>query len=278
MSEEKQNPVSSDGISEYAPKGSPKAKLMTFAAVCHALPFLLWIGVMLLADMMHLLPSDEVSESGEAVAHIISNAGMYAVRTVLCVVAVCVLRPWRWYPALQKKNVLPAVIMGLVIFLLWVGFETQFIKNLAPGLAELYEKYCVFPFGKLRDLTEFTDKPPPYAPSVCGWPLALTRLLGSAFVIAVIEEFFWRGYLLRTAKTPDFLDLDIGYYNPKIFLIVALIFGFQHTEFAAGIITGLVYGYFYLITRDIWAVAIAHITTNLALGVYVLCTGYWWFW
>ena len=264
-----------DKASEYAPKGSPKAKLMTWATFCHAAPFVMWIGIMALADMMSFLPG-KVDEDGEVSAGVISAAGMYAVRTLLCVAAMFILRPWRWYPKLKKQNIVPALVLGLVVFLFWVGFETQFFKSLAPGLADLYERYCVDwkHLGELRKTAEEF----PYAPSVSGWSLAIVRLIGSAFVIAVIEEFFWRGYLLRTIKTPDFLDLDIGYYNPKIFLIVALVFGLQHTEFAVGILTGLAYGYFYLIKRDIWAVAIAHVTTNLVLGIYVLLTGYWWFW
>jgi len=264
---------------EYAPKGSAKAKLMTFAATCHALPFFLWVGVMMLADMMHLLP-DSGSEEVETL-NLISHAGMYAARTGMCVVALLLLRPWRWYPAFKVKNLAPAIGIGLLVFVLWVGFETQFFKNLAPGLAELYEKWCVKPFGEIdgkRVASYYVENPSPYMPAECGWPLLVTRLLGSAFVIAVIEEFFWRGYLLRTARTPDFLDLDVGYYHPKSFFIIAVIFGLMHNEVAAAFVTALVYGYFYLFTRDIWAGVIAHVTTNLVLGIYAILTGYWWFW
>ena len=257
---------------EIAPKGSEKAKVMNYAALCHVAPFILWIAVMLLAQMMHLTAGSGDGETESL--NLISDAGMYTVRTALCVVALFILRPWRWYAALRAKNIVPAVIVGLAVFILWVGFETQFFKSFAPRMAEWYETYCVKPFGAMRPPAEENH----YAPEFCGWTLAVMRLLGSAFVIAVIEEFFWRGYLLRTIKTPDFLDLDVGYYNPKIFFIVALIFGMQHNEFAVATLTGVIYGYFYLITRDIWAVSIAHVTTNLVLGIYVLCTGYWHFW
>ncbi|MCL1910004.1 MAG: hypothetical protein FWG05_03605, partial [Kiritimatiellaeota bacterium] len=158
---------------EIAPKGSEKAKAMNLAAIRHALPFFLWVGIMLLAGMMHLTPSSG-SEEVQSL-NIISDAWMYTVRTVLCLVALCILRPWRYYPALKTKNILPAVGVGIVVFLLWVGFETETFKNLAPNLAELYEKYAVKPFGKMREPMEST----PYAPSVCGWPLSILRLLGS---------------------------------------------------------------------------------------------------
>ena len=54
-----------------------------------------------------------------------------------------------------------------------------------------------------------------------------------------------------------------------IFAIIAL---------GAGFLAGLAYGLLFLRTRDIWAACIAHASTNLALGFYVLATGHWEFW
>ena len=259
-----------------APKGSAKAKAMTLATVRHTLPFFLWIGIMLIAHAMHLTPGSgsEIADS----LNLISDANMYTVRTVLCVIVLLILRPWRYYGALQKKNILPAIGIGLAVFVLWVGFETEIFKKIAPGLADLYERWCVDPFGSPGKLREISADPSPYAPAVCGWAQTIARLLGSALVISVIEEFFWRGYLLRTVKTPDFLDLDVGYYHPTTFFAVAIVFGLEHAEVLVGAITGVIYGFLYIKTRDIWAASIAHITTNLALGIYVLATDKWYFW
>lgn len=259
-------------VTEPAPKNSLKAKMMTRAAARHAVPFFLWIGIMLLASMMHLTESSGTEEIGSL--NLISDASLYAVRGVLCLIVFLILRPWKFYPALRKQNVLPAIGIGIAVFALWVGMETAYVKALIPGMAEAYEKWCVMPFGSMREAVEST----PYTPAVAGWPLTLARLAGSAFVIAIIEEFFWRGYLLRTLRTPDFLDIDIGEFHPASFLIVALVFGLEHTEWAAGLATGLIYGFFYIRSRDIWAVSIAHVTTNLILGVYVITTGNWQFW
>ncbi len=257
---------------EPAPKNSPKAKKMNRAAADHAVPFFLWIGIMLIASMMHLNPSS-ASEDIDSL-NLISDASLYAVRSILCLVVLLFLRPWKFYARLQKKNILPAIGIGAAIFVLWVGFETEVFKNLLPGMATAYEKWCVMPFGSMREVVDAT----PYTPAVCGWGLTLARLAGSAVVIAVIEEFFWRGYLIRTVRTPDFLDIDIGEFHPVTFLIVAVFFGLEHTEWAVGLITGLVYGLFYIRTRDIWAVSIAHVTTNLVLGIYVIATGSWQYW
>ena len=118
----------------------------------------------------------------------------------------------------------------------------------------------------------------PYAPEICGWPLTLIRLAGSAFVISVIEEFFWRGFLYRWTLGGDFLRVDAGRLGWSRFLIVAAVFGFEHNEWLAGFVAGLAYGWLYVRTRDIWAACFAHAVTNLALGVYVLKTGAFFFW
>ena len=246
--------------------------MMNRAAARHVAPFVLWLGILLIAKAMHLSESSATEEIGSL--NLISDGSLYALRTVVCTIIFILLRPWKFYKPLETKHVLPALGIGIAIFVLWVGFETETFRKLAPAAADFYQKWCVMPFGQMPEPITYT----PYAPAVCGWSLTLSRLIGSAFVIAVIEEFFWRGYLIRSARTPDFLDIDIGEFHPISFLIVAGVFGMEHAEWAVGVVTGLVYGYFYIRTRDIWAVSIAHITTNLVLGIYVIATGSWQYW
>jgi CAAX prenyl protease-like protein len=257
---------------EPAKKNSKKARRMDQAAYRHAAPFVLWLGIVLLANMMHLTEGSGTEDIKSL--NLVSLPVLYAIRTAICLVALFICRPWRYYSALNPKNILPAIGLGLGVFVLWIGLETEFVKSLCPSLAGLYETWCVKPFGAMREPLETT----PYAPSVCGVMMTAVRFIGSAFVISIIEEFFWRGYLLRTARTPDFLDIDIGQLHWPSFLIVAAIFAIEHNEVLAGFICGIVYGLFYIKTKDIWAAAIAHITTNAVLGIYVLATGKYIFW
>ncbi len=55
-------------------------------------------------------------------------------------------------------------------------------------------------------------------------------------------------------------------------------FSTVHTRWIAGLLCGLLYGWFYRRTRDIWAVSYAHGLTNALLGIYVLTTGKFEFW
>ena len=250
---------------------------MTRAAARHAVPFLVWIGVMLAGQMMHLVPSSASEEA--ASLDVVSDAGLYAVRTVLTLAALALLRPWTYYPAFRIRHLAPALAVGLGVFALWVAPGSDAFAHLAPGAAACWERYAVWPWGQARDVAAAAaESAALYAPPASGRPLFAVHLLGTGVAIAVAEEFFWRGYLLRAARTPDFLDVPIGAFHAASFFAVAAAFAAEHTEFAAGFAAGLAYGLLYLKTRDLWAACLAHGTTNLALGLYVLATGHWEFW
>jgi CAAX prenyl protease-like protein len=224
--------------------------------VAHVLPFAAWIALMHFLDVPQLPP-----------------AWAYALRSVLCLIIFMICRPWRYYERPNYRAWPMALAGGVIVLVAWVGLEGPWM-DVVPGLRDLYIKWCILPFGELREPLTKT----PYAPEVCGWPLAVMRLLGSGLVIATIEEFFWRGFLYRWLMGLDFTQVKHGHFVPGSFLITAVVFGAEHQEWLAGIVAGLVYGALYVRTRDIWSAVLAHMVTNLLLGLYVLRTGQYFFW
>jgi len=219
------------------------------ATLAHVLPFGAWI---------FLLP-------------LIDDPWGYVARTVSGILLLAILRPWRWYKPLRIRNLPLAFLVGVAVFVVWVFPESPWAPD---ALRYWYERILVLPPGKpVAPLSET-----PYAPGVGGWALALIRLGGSAFVIAVIEEFFWRGYLYRWMCGSYFLSRDPGKYRAGTFFLVAVLFGSIHLQWFVGIVAGLAYGWLYLRTRDVWATAVAHVVTNFILGVYVLATDAYTFW
>lgn len=200
-------------------------------------------------------------------------AWAYAIRSALCLGLLLFLRPWRWYAPPAWRHFPLAMLVGIGVFVVWVGLEHPAAARLGP-VQELYLKWGVRPFGELRP--ELTTTP--YAPEISGWPLAIVRILGSGLVIAIIEEFFWRGFLYRWVFGGDFTKVDPSRFSAVPFFGVALVFGVEHMEWLAGIIAGIAYGWLYLRTRDLWSAIFAHALTNLLLGIYVVMTGQYWFW
>jgi uncharacterized protein len=219
----------------------------------HIAPFVLWILFM-------LWPA--------------SNPALrYAAQSAIGLALLLTLRPWTFYPALNVRRLPLAFATGVLVFLIWVLPEFPAGDTCAKA-QEFYLRYGIRPFGVLPKPATAS----PYAPELTGWALALTRLAGSAFVIAVIEEFFWRGFLYRWLVSKDFLQADLARIHWPVFAAVALVFGLEHDRWLAGLVAGFAYGAFYVRTRDIWATAAAHVTTNFLLGLYVLAAGAYHFW
>ncbi|MBN1269474.1 MAG: CAAX prenyl protease-related protein [Kiritimatiellae bacterium] len=197
----------------------------------------------------------------------------YAARSVVCLGLFLWLRPWRWYPPPRIRCFPFAAAVGVVVFGLWVVMETSWAGRW-PGLQSLYLRWAVLPLGKVPEpLSVF-----PYAPETGGWGAAVVRLLGSALVISVIEEFFWRGFLYRWLIAKDFLRVDPGRLHALWFAVAAVFFAMEHNRWLAGLLAGVAYGLVYVRTRDLWSACLAHAVTNFLLGLYVLATASYSFW
>lgn len=110
------------------------------------------------------------------------------------------------------------------------------------------------------------------------WTLALPRLLGAALVVPLMEELFWRSFVMRWIDHQDFMSKKPAQISLRALLIVSVVFGFEHHLWFAGIIAGLAYGWLYMRTSNLWAPVVAHGVTNGLLGLWVLHTGNWQFW
>lgn len=228
----------------------------TQAIWAHVIPFAAWLLLMHFLDLPQL-----------------PAAWAYAIRSAICLGLMLYLRPWRWYAPPTYRHFPLAALVGVGVFLVWVGLEHPAAARLGL-LQDLYVRWGVRPLGELRETLAST----PYAPETCGWPLTIVRILGSGLVIGVIEEFFWRGFLYRWMMGGDFRLVDPAKYARVPFFAVAAIFALEHMEWLAGFVAGVAYGWLYVRTRDIWSVAFAHALTNVILGAYVVAGGHYQFW
>ncbi len=112
---------------------------------------------------------------------------------------------------------------------------------------------------------------------VCGWPLTLAKLAGSAFVIAIVEELFFRSFLYRWLQNRDFASVPLSRFDLSAFMWTVFLFTLEHDRPLAAALCGVIYG-FLAIRCGLLSAIIAHITTNLLLGVYVIVGGKWAFW
>jgi len=97
-------------------------------------------------------------------------------------------------------------------------------------------------------------------------------------VVPLMEELFWRSFLLRWIQQTDFLALAPMQIGLRAILIGSVLFGIEHSLWLAGIVAGLAYAWLYRASGNLWPPIVAHAVTNFSLGVWVLHSGQWQFW
>ena len=120
---------------------------------------------------------------------------------------------------------------------------------------------------------------PGVVPGFTPWMLA-TRFTRLVLVVPLVEEIFWRGFLLRYLVREDFTALPFGSFNRVSFWGVVASFTLVHaqTDWPAAFVTGILLNLIAVRTRSLTACVAAHATANLALGFYICATRQWGFW
>lgn len=226
------------------------------AVAAHVIPFVAWVLLMKLPGL--------------------PPAWNYALRALVGAGILCALRPWRWYGDPRVRSLPAALLVGVAVYVLWVLPETRLFGDRFPALQEFYLRYGVrlWPFGHMPEPAGAS----PFAPAACGWALTAVRMLGSGLVIAVIEEFFWRGFLYRLIVNRDFFNVPLGRLHWPALLISSAAFGLEHDRWLAGLLAGLLYGLLMIRTRSLLTPVAAHAATNLLLALHVVLTGNYGFW
>ncbi len=184
------------------------------------------------------------------------------------------LPPWLTYPL---KTVLAAAAL--------IYYSRAYLHEIKPAfnIESVLAGILVFGLWILLDGAYGyigTSHFNPYEQASGGWVYALIafRLGGSALVVPVMEELFWRSFALRFVMSPDFRSVPLGKFSWYSFILVSVLFGLEHHEWLSGILAGMVYAALLYRTRNLFDPILAHAVTNLLLGVYVLTTGSWSFW
>ena len=117
-----------------------------------------------------------------------------------------------------------------------------------------------------------------FASPVLAWLFVTVRFIGLAILIPVVEELFWRGFLLRWLISSNWREQQLGQFTLGSFAGVTLLFTAVHPEWlAAAIYCALLNGLIYW-KKDLWNCVVAHGVSNLILGIYILATGTWELW
>lgn len=181
---------------------------------------------------------------------------IFPLQTVVC--AGILAWFWKTYP-LAVKGLFLGVLAGIVALVIWISPQVFFGF---PPRADGFNPET------------FLDSPALY------WLTVIARFARLVIVVALLEELFWRGFLMRYLINEKFTDVAFGAYKPIAFFGTALGFMLVHNppDYVGAFLTGLIYNGVAVKTKSLLACVVAHATTNLGLGVYIMATKQWGFW
>lgn len=156
----------------------------------------------------------------------------------------------------DAREALLAVAVGLAVFVLWIMLDTSWMK-LGPPTAAFRPVDAV---GRLD------------------WPLVAVRWIGATLLVPVMEELFWRSFLMRWLHAWPFVAVDPQRVGLKAMVLSTFVFTLAHTLWLAAAIAGMAYAWLYRRTGRLWVPVLAHAVTNGVLGAWVIATGRWEFW
>lgn len=215
------------------------------ATVAYTAPFLTFVCLMVMERALHLPPQ---------VA--------YPVR--LSVSSLVIYFASRSLVSFRASRLLASAAIGAVVFLIWVG----------PDILFGYRHHWLF--------ENFINGAP--VSSVPGalqrnWLFVASRFAGSTLVVPILEELFWRGWLMRWLVDKEFQTVALGTYSPAAFWVVAALFASEHGPYwEVGLIAGVIYNWWMIRTRSLADCIVAHGVTNGMLSIYVLAADQWQYW
>jgi CAAX prenyl protease-like protein len=189
---------------------------------------------------------------------------LYPIR-VLAVSAVVVIFS-RSVIDFRVKNALGSVLLGVAVFLLWIGPDV---------LWPAYRSHWLFTNSIMGEATST-------APDSLKTNLLFIvfRVMGCVLLVPVVEELFWRGWLARwIIDSEDFRRPPLGAYTALSFWAGSLLFASEHGPYwEVGLIAGVAYNWWMCRTKSLADCILAHAVTNGCLSAYVLTTGEWRYW
>jgi CAAX prenyl protease-like protein len=221
----------------------PKASISP--ALARSIPFAIYLAFLAIAPWLQTYLPD--------------SRWLYPVKVASVAVALGLLWPqfdelrYSWRTATQDW--LLALAVGAGIFLLWINLDQ--------------------PWASIGESTGFD---PRKATGKIDYALAAIRIAGASLVVPVMEELFWRSFIMRWTEQTEFRSLPPQAVAWRGLLVSSVLFGFEHNLWLAGILAGLAYGLLYRRSGNLWSPIIAHAVTNFLLGCWVLYSGNWQFW
>jgi CAAX protease family protein len=170
----------------------------------------------------------------------------------------------RWRAGLREIRptasvVLPAWIVGVLIVVEWLVIDA------VVPYPHLGSRVGFDPIASIPDRARFTA-------------FLAGRLYGLVILVPVIEEIFWRDFVLRYLTNQNFQSVPIGTFSQRSLWMMAIGSALTHSEWVVALLAALFFAWVVRSTKSLFAAVVAHSVANGALAAYILVTRDWKYW
>jgi uncharacterized protein len=222
------------------------------------LPFVVYLSFLAIVQVIPSLLATSASQSHWA-GYI--DLWLYPIKTAA--VLGLLIYFWPQYRELKCRVIngpgeaILTIAVGLLVYAAWVRMDWSWAMQ-GDGAAQGYD---------------------PFRTGIgTGIVLAGIRIFGASVVVPIMEELFWRSFLIRYLISSKFDSIALGTFTVFSFAATVVLFGLEHDLWFAGMLAGAAYTGLLYYTKRLWPCILAHAITNFALGIHVLVTGEWRWW
>lgn len=253
------------------------------ATLAHVVPFLVFMALVSMPSFGYFVYNTEFPWWRHS-----PEQWRFPLQTIICLGLLAYF--WWAYPKKPVRGITLGLILGAVGIFFWIlPSKLYYALDVAnwPQYASIEIPFVtsadtvVWEYLGLAERLEGFD-PSFFKDQAIWYPLAIfMRFVRMVVVVPLVEEIFWRSWLMRFVINPDnWRKVKFGTHSWKAYFISTIAFTIVHApvDWFACLIYGALTYWITVRTKSLWAPVAMHAMANLLLGIYTVQTEQWGFW
>lgn len=187
----------------------------------------------------------------------------------------------RYWPPLGRAHAVLASFVGVLAAGMWVAGQhwLDAVQIAGHDLGGQLSLTLSPPFLGLErvEVQAITER---FTGPAAFWSHVILKITRAVTVVPIVEELFWRGFILRALVSWDrFDEVPLGKFTVLSFIGASLLSVLQHpANWGVSIACWMLFNALFYWKRSLLCLMLTHAITNLALYAYVVHSGDWRFW